>query len=664
MFKVVSQKGFLKGVISSMDRFNVTKGAVQRSSNFLLSQRGALTVCDGTAVVATDTSGTNPGSPIQEIGVFVDPANLANPYPMAAAPQGANLGIYQWSFSPISAFTLLQAIPLTLGWDMPQFVNFAGVFVISTGNNTQLVKMSTLPSLGGSFTYLGGGSIGGGVPLAVLPPWQPNTFYQLGQRIAHNDANGTLATWQVVNVNITGTTGGGAAGGITSNSSGIGSGGMSGTTVPNFGSDEATIKGTGQTAKDNQIIWMCIKEDGGNLAKQFPPLGAAHIIKHANSLWAWNTAPVTTISNGSMDGPSVLRMSDPNNADAWPIGNTTIIGKDDGTQGTGLATFTIAEAGITPSGTLVVFKDYSTYTVAGVFQASDFATNQVKTDMGCLAPRSIQFATGFGIIRFCHLGFALFDGINDRLISEEVRTYVFGDRVTPGVDFTRLSKAQACLTINPPLYVCSIPTVDGRTTRIFTYDLVMRAWMILDYMNSSTLYPVTCMRQLRPPQVSAPVSGGNAISVLADFGPGNVASIRHFQQGDTAWDATNPPTPIAWSFRPPEVGEPGSRAYFRRANVRLTAPGPGQITGSFNIGEESQPNNIQQEGGAGPSSGTAPNIATTATYYGNQDLGVALDVHQTGPSLNGTYSGSGPANIEGVDYHINAKQPRPFGQRF
>lgn len=670
MFKVVSQKGFLKGVISSMDRFNVTKGAVQRASNFLLDQRGALTVCNGTGVVATDTSGTVVGNPILEMGLFVDPTNLANPYPLMAAPQSPNLmGIFQWALglNPYSTFTNIQTIPNTPNWDMPQMVNFAGVFVIACGNGTPVVKMTTLPSLGGSFTNLGGGTIGGGTPLVVVPPWQPNTFYAIGQRIAEPDGNSVLSTWQVVNVNISGSSA--LPGGITSNSSGIGSGGMSGTTEPNFGNDQAAIKGTGQTAHDNQIIWMCLKEDHGDLAKQFPPLGAQHIIKHANSLWAWNTSPVTTISSGSMDGPSVLRMSDPNNADSWPVGNTTIIGKDDGTQGTGLATFTIAEAGITPSGTLVVFKDYSTYTITGVFQASDFATNQVKTDMGCLAPRSIQFATGFGVIRFSHLGFALFDGINDRLISEEVRNYIYGDKATFGVDFSRLSKARATLTTNPPLYVCSMPTTDGLTTRIFCYDLVMRAWMIIDYMNGNyptlpngSQYPVTCMTQFRPPQVS----GRNAQTFIADFGPGNVASIRRFQAGvgDAAWDATNPPTPIAWSFRPPEVGEPGSRAYFRRANVRLTAPGPGQITGNFNIGEESQPPNVRNEGGAGPSSGTAPNIATTANYYGNEDLGVALDVHQTGPSLNGTYSGSGQANIEGVDYHISAKQPRPFGQRF
>lgn len=672
--KVVSQKGFLKGVIASMDRFNITKGAIQRSSNLLLSQRGALTVCDGTGVLSTDTSGTNPGSAIQEIDLFTDP-NTSQIFPIMAAPVSpTSMGIYEWNLQPVGGFTSLQNIPNTNNWDMPQFVNFAGVFVIACGNGTPIVKMTTVPSLGGSFSNLGGGAIGGGPSLVILPPWQANTFYQLGQRIVHNDANSKSATWQVVNVNITGTSAAGSPGGITSNSSGIGTGGMSGTTVPGFGNDEAAIKGTGQTAHDNQIIWMCIKEDGGDLAKQYPPLGAAHIIKHANALWAWNTSPVTTISSGSIDGPSVLRMSDPNNADGWPIGNTALVGKDDGTQGTGMATFTIAEAGITPTGTLVLFKDYSTYTVTGVFQAQNFATAQVQSDMGCLAPRSIVFATGFGVIRFSHLGFALFDGTRDKLISEQIRPYIFGDTVTPGVDFTRLSKARGTLTANPPLYVCSMPTTDGLTTRIFCFDLVMSAWMVIDYMNSSSQYPVTCMKQLRP-STAGTLAGGvsalglGAVTVIADLGPGNRASIRRWQEQaknpqDTAWDATTPPTPIAWSFRPPEVGDPGSRAYFRRANVRLTAPTPGRITGFFNIGEESQPNNVQQEGGAGPSSGTAPNIATTATYYGNEDLGVALDVHQTGPSLNGTYSGSGQANIEGVDYHINAKEPRPFGQRF
>jgi hypothetical protein len=654
-FKVVSQKGFLKGVIASMDRFNITKGAIQRASNFLLSQRGALTVCDGTGTIASDPSGGNPGFPIYEMGVYVNPFNFGiTPIMGSILPSTPALRIYSFGLTPVSGFTFQGAVGLTPGWIMPQFVPFAGVMCMSLGNNTPIVKWDPANYTGTpDFSNLSYDNTGP----AGAAGWHANTFYTIGQRIAALDGNGVNSTWQVVNITIGSTTG------SMSNTSGVGGGGLSGTTEPNFGDTSSATKGTGQTIADNQIIWMCLKQ-GTSLAMQFPPHGAAHIIKHANALWAFNTAPSTTSASGSIDGPSVLRMSDPNNSDSWPLGNTATVGQDDGTQGTGIATFTIAEAGITPSGTLVLFKDYSTYTVTGVFQAQNFQVTQVKTDMGCTASRSVAFATGFGVIRFCHLGFALFDGINDRLISEEVRPYIFGGvsprDPTAGVDFSRLNQAHAALTTDPPMYVCVLPTTDGNTTRIFCYDLVMRAWMVVDYLNGSNQFPITCLRQLRPPIQS----GFNATTVIADLGPGNVASIRRWQGGDAAWDATSPPTPVQWNFRPPEVGEPGSRAYFRRANVRLTAPQSGQLTGFFSIGDESQPNNVQNNGGAGPSSGTPPNIATQANYYGDEDLGVALDIHQTGPSLNGTYSGSGPANIEGVDYHITAKEPRPFGQRW
>jgi hypothetical protein len=450
------------------------------------------------------------------------------------------------------------------------------------------------------------------------------------------------------------------------NASGVGGSGLSGTTIPDFGNSNSAVKGTGETLTDNQVIWMDIKEHV-ELAKQFPPHGAAHIIKHANALWAWNTAPTTTTASGSIDGPSILRMSSPNDADQWPLVNTELIGQDDGTQGTGLATFTVAEAGITPSGQLVVFKDFSTYTVTGVFQAQDFAVNQVKTDMGCLAPRSIAFATGMGVFRFSHLGFAMFDGINDHGISEPIRNYIYGDAVTPGIDFRRLSKMRGALVANPPLYICSAPTLDGNTTRIFCFDLTQKAWMVVDYLNANSQYQITCMAQIRPPAAyTATLPSGavkqGASTVIADIGPGNATAIRRWQEGDTTWDANG--STVAWWFLPAEVGDQGSRAYFRRANVRMTAPGPGTLTGFFNIGEESQPNNVQPIGGAGPSSGTAPNIATKANYNGNEDQGVALDIHQTGPSMNGTYFGSGPANIEGVDYHIAPKPTRPFGQKF
>ena len=49
-------------------------------------------------------------------------------------------------------------------------------------------------------------------------------------------------------------------------------------------------------------------------------------------------------------------------------------------------------------------------------------------------------------------------------------------------------------------------------------------------------------------------------------------------------------------------------------------------------------------------------------YAGDTDLGVAFDIGQTAPSASGTFSGTGKVSIEGIDYHVIAKPPRPFGQ--
>jgi hypothetical protein len=637
-FKVVSQKGFLKGLVASMNRFSSPKGAILRTSNLLLSERGALVTCDGTRAIASG----NLGQSIVVIGIFVDPVSFAVT-PIVGTNGGTTLNIWSFGLTPVSGFTLLDGLALTSGWTMPQFVNFAGATIISTGNNTPMVQYNG----GTAFSDLTANTSGPGGGAA----WQANHYYSVGDRITANDGNGVVSTFQVVNVTV------GSASGTMANAAPIGGiGGFSSTTEPDFGG--TNIIGTGNTLADNQVIWMLIKQNA-EMGKEAVPHGAAHIINHAAALWAFNTAPQTQSSSGTGDGPSVLRMSGANNPNAWPLANSIFIGKDDGTQGTGLATFTVAEAGISPTGSLVCFKDYSTYGVTGVFGAQNFAVNEVKTDMGCIASRSIAFATGFGVIRFCHLGFALYDGINDRLISEEIRPYVFGSPEIVGVDFSRLNQAYGCLTTNPPLYVCSMPTADGLNSRIFCYDLVMRAWMVVDYTNDNPSFPIRCMAQIRPPYVS----GFPATTLIADDGPAG-QTIRRWQGGDVGWDATAPPTPVNWMFRPPEVGDPGSRAYFRRANVRLRAPQAGQLTGFFEIGEQSQPNNTQNQVGAGPSSGLPPNVSTVTNYDGDNDLGVALDIAQTGPSLSGTYSSSGPVIIEGVDLHITAKNPRPFGQKW
>ena len=637
-FKVVSQKGFVKGIVASMDRFSVPKGAILKASNMLLSDRGGLRVCDGTGLQSYLPSA--PGQ-LLELGSFY--STTFGLIKLAGVYNAGNLSIYSWVGNG-DVLSYLTTLSLTGGWITPQFVEFGGFTIISLGNGVNL------------YQYVGGGGFSAlttsnGTPSGTAS-WQANHYYSVGDRVVANDGNGKASTFQVVDVTV------GSSSGQMSNASPIGGvGGLSGSTTPGFGA--TALVGTGNTVHDNQIIWMLIKETA-DFGQEAIPAGAAHIINHSAALWAWNTAPSTQASTGTIDGPSVIRQSAINNPNSWPLANAAFVGKDDGSVGTGIATFTVAEAGIAPTGSLVLFKDYSTYQVNGTFGIQNFSINAVKTDMGCTASRSVQFATGFGVIRFCHLGFALFDGVNDRLVSEEIRPYIFGRADITGVDFSALAWGRSALTANPPMYCCTLPTLDGLHTRIFCYDLVMRAWMIVDFNNGEAGHPITAMRQLRTPQALGPTEGVH--TYIADFdNAAQQITIHQWQQGDTAWEDAGP---VQWYFTPPEVGEPASRAYFRRANVRLNAPQQGTLTGFFQIGDEAQPNNSQPEVGAGPSSGTPPNMATPARYNGNQDIGVSLDIHQTGPSMNGTFSGSGPATIEGVDWHIMAKNPRPFGQRF
>lgn len=647
--KVISQKGWIKGLVAVMDRFNVPKGAVMKMSNLLLTNRGGLCTCDGTAIQST--LATAPGANgFIELGLFVNPTTFATTKLAALAVDATHLRIYSWignGDTPVALTGPGTDLSLTSGWLNPQMLIFAGG-TATTGGTIITVGNNVTPYYynGSVFAQISANTSGPGGGAA----WQAKHYYGLNARIVAVDGNGNNATFQVVQVTV------GSASGKFSNAAPVGGGGYSGTSTPGF--NGAGITTAGDTVHDNQLIWMLIKESA-DYGKQTTPVGAAHAISHAGALWLWNTAPSTGDgTSGTADGPSVIRQSDINDPNSWPDANQSFVGKDDGTQGQGIASFTVAEAGIAPQGNLVLFKDYSTYLVTGVFGAQNFQITDAKTDMGCVAARSVLFATGFGIIRFSHLGFALFDGVNDRLISEEIRPYVFGRADITGVDFTKLNLASSALTTTPPMYACVLPTLDTGRYRIFCYDLVMRAWAIVDFNNADITHPITVMKQLRPPVQNGQPQGLH--TYVADLA-GGTATIHQWQQGDTAWSDAGA---IAWSFQPPEVGDPGSRAYFRRAVLRMHAAASGILTGAFNIGAVKQPNNAQNEGGAGPSSGLAPNLTSQATYDGDQDLQASLDIGQTGPSANGTFSGTGPVTIEGVDWHVQPKQPRPSGQAF
>ena len=520
------------------------------------------------------TAGVFPFSGVELVGL---PGHQTlQPYPATIAPGASNFALQTLpGFSPYGGL-IGAAGPL------PQIVQFARQSILILGNG--YAPQSVDPSQGATAAV---------TPLqntfqAAYPTWQAGVDWTTGSQIAvlSGSTNYLFTATQ---------------------------GGVSQTPGPpswNFSTNAET--------SDNSVIWTC----NGPIAVSIAPIGAAHAVAYAGSLWIANTWPTTTqytawsastvfgvnaqiaVIDGSgnswlftaqnggtsqtpgppswtfiagvtttdntitwlcvqelsaalaagIDGPSCLKMSDANNPNSWNPVNVAFIDSDDGTQITGLQPFTIAALGISPTGSLCVFKEFTTYQVIGVFGSTSFEVQPAQTNLGCIAARSIQFLPGFGVCRFTHLGFAVFDGINDRLISEDIRPYLFGGvnseaDLTP-VDTSYVYLSQSAQTITPPMYICAMPLVgsSGSLTRLFCYDLVMKAWAILDLP-----WPITTL--------SVIASGEGYPLILAGKNDG---TVQRMQSGDTTWDTgASDQSNVNWSFRTPDVyGEGGTQRIF------------------------------------------------------------------------------------------------------
>ncbi len=316
-------------------------------------------------------------------------------------------------------------------------------------------------------------------------------------------------------------------------------GGVSGVSQPTFPT------GTGQQVSDGSIIW----QEAGltNTAAPAPP-GAGHVKVYAGSLWMLNTSATNTATG--IDGPCSLRMSDVNNPNSWNPINQAFLDKDDGTEGMGLASFTITAQGIPPEGSLVVFKNYSGYQIVGVFGSVNLTIQRIKSDMGCLAPRTIQFVPGYGITRFTHLGFAVFDGVEDKVTSEDIRPYLFPTNDFQEQDIVVLdASAQSLMwgfqTANPPMYCAAMPVGNsgGLLTQIACYDLVLKAWTAMVQLP----FPIGTAAQFRT--VSA-----NPVTILGGFSDG---CLSRWQAADQLWDVggtgARTPSVVNWSVKLPEA---------------------------------------------------------------------------------------------------------------
>jgi hypothetical protein len=170
--------------------------------------------------------------------------------------------------------------------------------------------------------------------------------------------------------------------------------------------------------------------------------------------------------------------------------------------------------------------------------------------MGNTAPRSTQFIPGFGICRFAHLGYAIFDGVEDRIISEDIRPFLFPTADFSEQDITVLdSNYQASMwgfqTANPPMYCAAIPigVSGGMLTRILCYDLVLKAWAA----PVDLPFPISTGAQFRT--VTA-----NPVTILGGFSDG---LLSRWQAGDQMWDvgATGARTPsvVLYSAKLPDA---------------------------------------------------------------------------------------------------------------
>lgn len=594
---------------------------------------------------------------------------------------------------------------------LPAILQFANLMFLALGN--------------GTIPYTSDGTLANTIPItntftAAYPLWQAATVYVVGDQI---DSGAIAGSHYLFTATQSGTSGAGA---------------------PTF---SATL---GSTVTDNQIIW----KNSGKISSSPAPRGAAHIEIYAGSIWVANTSPFLTTDQ--LDGPSALRMSDANNPNSWNPLNSAQIARDNGQQITGLKTFSVAEAGIPTTENLVVFKDFSTFIVQGVFGSSNFAIQQAQTDLGCIAARSIQFVPGFGIVRLTHLGFAVFDGVRDRIISEEIRPFLFGDDpdITP-IEWSFSWNAKAGQSADPPMYVCAIPqsqvalgtipsvvdalgiftnplptatyyckfirqdaagnqfttpefgpfnVVHGTTpnfrifpnfflipgdryffyygnspggenrvinylpsdvvggtinvltigvpgspiankglTRICCYDLVLKAWSIIDLP-----FSINVLKQFRQPKVIP-------TTLMAGFSDG---ATRRWQAHDMQWDAgaVNAGASdniIRWSMRSSEVYSEGAtrRIYFDRLAIRGQSSDANFYSGGLTITEAY--NGID----------TTSAKAFIERFIKSNQFDARYALQETAENFHATISGQGVVEIESIDHEVVAKAIGATGRR-
>ena len=323
----------------------------------------------------------------------------------------------------------------------------------------------------------------------------------------------------------------------------------------------------GETAKDTNpattgdgkgsgtVVWVNVGQ-----AALSPP-GAAFVFQHLDNLYLWGVG--INYGEDGITGPDALWESNPGAPTIFDPSHTTFVGKGDGTTAQGGAVYSLSEAGIAATPQLVLFKDASTYSFLNSFPNESLV--EVSGGLGCIAPKTIQFIGGYGIMRLSYAGVTLFDGQLEHVTeyTDAIRGYLFGGLpdVVP-VDFSKIQNCVSTQGVNPPMYVFVAPLVgsDGAVTRGFGYDFGLKQWFIEDYP-----FPISAAAFLPKAIVALNAGYQSLIGGAVD------GAMRRVFFGDPDWDGV----PIKISMQLPDWGFPGTPVYVRRVNVRITADGGG-----------------------------------------------------------------------------------------
>lgn len=127
---------------------------------------------------------------------------------------------------------------------------------------------------------------------------------------------------------------------------------------------------------------------------------------------------------------SEIRYSDTATAETWPVGNSLIIGRQDGQIITGLERL---------GDVTVVFKEGSIWTVSGN-SPDDFTISPTPSDIGCIAPNTIV-KTDQGIFFWSEQGPAIFNGFRSTTLGKRLKDFI------PTIDLSRAD--QMCAVYNP-----------------------------------------------------------------------------------------------------------------------------------------------------------------------------------------------------------------------